>query len=96
MRILWLFFFTCFHFLLHAQQGIITGTVLDEKGKALENATVQLVAFTYTTNAVTSITDKNGFFNITNISFGYYRLRLSYVSLQTITIDSLFFTGRPF
>lgn len=74
---------------LWAQQGTITGTVVDEKGKALENATVQLTALSDSTNKRTVTTDKTGAFSIFDIPYGYYRLRLTYISLQPKTIDSL-------
>jgi len=91
MRISWLVFFLLTHFLLNAQQGTLTGTVTDEKGKALESATAQLISFTDSTNKLTTITDKSGSFTIYNIPFGYYRLRVSYISLQQLAIDSLYF-----
>ena len=81
MRISWLVFFLLTHFLLHAQQGTLTGTVTDEKGKALESATAQLISFTDSTHKLTTTTDKSGSFTIYNIPFGYYRLRVSYISL---------------
>ena len=46
MRILWLFFFVIVHTSLQAQNGTITGTVVDEKSKALESVTVELSSFT--------------------------------------------------
>lgn len=91
MRIGWLLFFTLFHFFVQAQNGTITGTVLDEKGKALENVTVQLILFADSTTKTTALTDKIGSFTITSIAYGYYKLRLSYVSLQPATIDSIYF-----
>jgi hypothetical protein len=91
MRIYWLLCFTLLNCFVQAQNGTLTGTVLDDKGKALENATIQLVSFSDSANKINSLTDKSGLFNIANIPFGYYKLRLSYISLQSTTIDSIYF-----
>jgi len=72
-------------------QGVIIGNILDEKKKALEGSTVQLVPFYDSLNKKTTTADKDGAFQIENISFGLYRLKISYVGLQTVTIDSIHF-----
>lgn len=69
--------------------GIVIGNVMDDKSKALEGATVQLVNLNDSLQASTVLTDKDGAFSLNHISFGYYRLRVSYVGLQPITIDSI-------
>jgi outer membrane receptor protein involved in Fe transport len=76
---------------VQAQTGTVTGTVWDEKGKALENATVQLLSAADSNYKKTTVTDKSGMFFISDIFFGYYKIRLSYVGLQSITVDSIFF-----
>jgi hypothetical protein len=76
--------------------GIIIGTALDEKSKALEGATVQLINFADSQNKKTVLTDKDGAFQISFISFGYYRLKISYVGLQTITLDSIHFRAERY
>jgi hypothetical protein len=76
--------------------GIITGNVLDEKNKALEGATVQLIPFTDSLRTKNTVTDRDGGFTIENISFGYYRLKLSYVGFQPVTIDSMHFRAERF
>lgn len=96
MRICWLLLCFFFYSALNAQQGTLTGTVLDEKGGALESTTAQLISFTDSTQKLTTTTDKSGSFTIYNIPYGYYRLRLSYISLQTKTIDSLYFREERF
>lgn len=73
-----------------AQQGTLSGSVLDEKGKALEGATVQLSSFD-STATLSAASDKSGAFAFAAIRFGYYRLRLSYSGLQPVLIDSLYF-----
>lgn len=91
MRLLWLLLFSCCIQSLHAQTGTLAGNVLDEKGKALENATAELSLLNDSTARQTTATDKNGAFAFQQISAGYYRLRVSYVSLQAAVIDSLYF-----
>ncbi len=91
MRICWLLLFFFSFTALNAQQGTLTGTVLDEKGAALESATAKLISFSDSTKRLSSTTDKSGSFTIYNIPYGYYRLRLTYISLQPKTIDSLHF-----
>lgn len=70
--------------------GIIIGSVLDEKSKALEGATVQLIRFEDSLPQQTILTDKDGAFDLQHIPFGYYKLKISYTGLQTVTLDSLF------
>src|SRR5881409_1259401 len=71
--------------------GILLGTVLDEKNKALENATVVLLSLQDSSAGMTILSDKNGAFRFSDIAFGYYRLRISYVGFQSLLIDSLHF-----
>jgi outer membrane receptor protein involved in Fe transport len=78
--------------LVQAQgSGIITGNVLDEKKKALEGATIQLSLMTDSLSTLSATTDKDGDFTITRIPFGLYRLRVTFVGLKPVTIDSLHF-----
>lgn len=76
--------------------GLITGNILDEKKKSLEGATVTLIPFSDTTRKTTSLTDADGSFTISGIQFGYHKLRVSYVGMQTITIDSIHFRADRF
>jgi hypothetical protein len=71
--------------------GIITGSVLDEKGKALDGATVQLISFKDSLNPRSFLTQQDGVFKISEIAFGYYRLRISYSGMQSLTLDSIHF-----
>ncbi|MFM2337439.1 MAG: hypothetical protein RL115_632, partial [Bacteroidota bacterium] len=41
-------------------QGILTGTILDDKKKAIENATVQLIAFTDSAKNKSTLTTQEG------------------------------------
>jgi hypothetical protein len=71
--------------------GILMGNVLDEKGNALELATIQLITSADSLQTRSVVTDKNGGFQISNIAFGYYRLKISYVGFQPLTLDSIYF-----
>lgn len=90
----WLVLF--FHFFINAfsqdkEAGILAGNIMDEKSKALDGATIQLISFTDTLNARSTSTDKTGQFSFSNIAFGYYKLTASFIGLQTLTIDSISF-----
>ncbi|HEX7844869.1 MAG TPA: TonB-dependent receptor, partial [Chitinophagaceae bacterium] len=71
--------------------GILVGNVMDEKSKALEGATIQLVSFTDTLHKRSVSTDKSGHFNFNEVPFGYYKLSISYIGLQSLTFDSIHF-----
>ncbi|MBI5857129.1 MAG: TonB-dependent receptor [Sphingobacteriales bacterium] len=76
--------------------GILSGNVMDEKKKALEAATVELISFKDSLQKQSKLTDKTGNFSISNIVFGYYKLRISYVGMQALTIDSIYFRTERF
>jgi len=76
--------------------GIITGNILDEKQKAVGDATVELQFLADTLTKKTTISDKNGNFTLSNIVFGWYRLKITYVGLQPLIIDSLHFRTERF
>ena len=80
----------------HTDPGIITGNVMDSTKKALQNTTVELIPFSDTVKSKTQLTDKNGNFLFSNISFGYYKLRFSYVGFQSLTLDSIYFRQERF
>src|SRR5262245_36968238 len=71
--------------------GILTGNVMDEKNKALEGATVQLIALPDSQNRKAVTADKYGQFTFSGIDFGYYKLSISFIGHQTLTIDSVYF-----
>lgn len=71
--------------------GIIIGNVMDEKKKALESATVQLINLKDTQRRKLTITDRDGGFQMVTIPFGYYSLKISYIGFNTLTIDSIYF-----
>src|SRR5262245_52222583 len=71
--------------------GILAGNVTDERRKALEGASSQLILVADSTKKQSVLTDKEGGFSFQNIAYGYYSLRISYVGLQSLTIDSINF-----
>jgi hypothetical protein len=75
----------------NAVLGILTANVMDEKKKALEGATVQLISLADTMNRLSETSDKTGQFTFTNVQFGYYKLSISYIGLQPLTLDSIWF-----
>src|SRR5262245_36507058 len=76
--------------------GIITATVMDENKKAMEGVTVSLMPTKDSMNKKSLLTDKNGSFTFVGIPFGYYRLRLSYVGMQSLVVDSIYFRPERF
>ena len=64
---------------------------MDDKKKALEGASVELISFKDSLSRQSKLTDKTGDFTFSNISFGYYKLRISYVGMQVLILDSINF-----
>lgn len=71
--------------------GIITGNVMDEKKKELEGATIEIISFKDSLQKRSALSDKTGNFSFSNLSFGLYKLRISYVGMQPLLIDSINF-----
>jgi hypothetical protein len=71
--------------------GILIGNVLDDKSKALASATVELSSLQHSDVNRAVVTDKDGAFRISNIPFGLYNLKISFVGFNTLTIDSINF-----
>jgi hypothetical protein len=73
-----------------ASPGIIAGNLLDEKSKAVSGATIELLALA-DTNLLrqTAASSTNGEFQFNNLSFGFYRLRVSYIGFKPIVVDSI-------
>ncbi|HEY0752006.1 MAG TPA: carboxypeptidase regulatory-like domain-containing protein, partial [Chitinophagaceae bacterium] len=75
--------------------GLITGSLIDEKRKPVEGATVQLIDLE--NNASKSVlSDKDGYFEIPNIPFGYKKLLITSISFQQLTIDSIYFRAERY
>src|SRR5690606_9967566 len=73
------------------QGGLLSGNVMDQNRKALQGATAELVSMEDTLSRQSVITDDNGEFYFSNIDYGYYGLRVSFVGLRVLIIDSLHF-----
>lgn len=71
--------------------GILSGNILSENKKAIEGATVILVSMDDSLFQRPARTDKDGLFEITSIPYGYYRLKISYVGMQNLSLDSIYF-----
>ncbi|MBL7741681.1 MAG: outer membrane beta-barrel protein [Chitinophagaceae bacterium] len=71
--------------------GILSGNVMDEKKKALEGASAEMISLADTTKIVSTLTDKEGGFFFQHIAYGHYRLKISYVGLQPLILDSIYF-----
>ena len=69
---------------------------MDERKKALEKITIILVPLNDSMNHLTTLTDNEGFFTFNKIPFGYYRLRISYTGMQSLTLDSIYFRKERF
>ena len=78
------------------EPGLVGGNVIEESKKAIEGVTVVLTSLKDTTKRRTIVTDQNGNFLFEKISFGYYRLRFSYVGMQNLVFDSLYFRQERF
>jgi len=63
------------------QKGVITGQVVDAQGAPLANVHVQLHG------AKSTKSDKNGFFRLSDINYGKYRLTLSSVGFANVSLD---------
>ncbi|MEO7924925.1 MAG: outer membrane beta-barrel protein [Chitinophagaceae bacterium] len=86
--------FACFS--QGSDPGLITGNILDDKKKAVEGASVEMISSKDSLLKKSTLTNKTGDFTFSNISFGYYKLRISYVGMQTLTIDSINFRAERF
>jgi hypothetical protein len=71
--------------------GILTGNIMDERKKALEGASSELILLTDSLKKQSVLTDKDGSFSFQDIAYGHYRLRITYVGLQPLIIDSIYF-----
>ncbi|HYE55853.1 MAG TPA: TonB-dependent receptor, partial [Chitinophagaceae bacterium] len=69
--------------------GIITGNILDEKSKAVRDATVELVPFADSTKKRSMVSDKDGGFSFANLPLDLYKLRITYIGFKPLTIDSI-------
>jgi hypothetical protein len=69
--------------------GIISGNLIDSSSqKAIQGASVQLTLIG-TNTKFNGISDKNGEFSFSGLSFGFYRLNISFVDHTLLRIDSI-------
>ncbi len=74
-----------------ANLGIIMGNVLDAKsGKALSFATIALAKLPDTAKNINTTADKNGAFEFTSLTFGYYRLTVNAMGFTKTNLDSIY------
>lgn len=94
LRFLFSFLFAFLLIISNAQKtnlgGIVMGNVIHAQNqKPIENATIKLTKLQDSLFFYTSITDKNGLFEIDKISFGWYTLTIKAIGFSSLTIDSL-------
>jgi Outer membrane protein beta-barrel family/CarboxypepD_reg-like domain len=95
LKIVAVIFFFFLPFINHAQKetvnpGIITGNLLNADGnKAIPSATIRLTNIADSLKVKNIVTDKNGSFLFTEIAYGWYRLKISAIGYNTLTIDSI-------
>lgn len=74
-----------------SQLGLIIGNVMDFKtGKALSYASVRLQLLSDTSSQFSKVADKNGSFEFSNLSLGYYRLIVNMIGFAETKIDSIY------
>ncbi|TDH27359.1 TonB-dependent receptor [Segetibacter sp. 3557_3] len=77
--------------------GVITGTLLeDESGKAIPDATISLSLMRDGSGKRSSVTDKNGSFELEALAFGLYRFTATSIGYATVTMDSIFIREERF
>ncbi len=99
MKYLSFFGFLLLSFQAYSQTGslgVLTGDVFDERKKALQGATIQLISLQDSGNKKSILTDKNGSFSFNNIPFGFHKIQISFVGFQSLTIDSVHFRAERF
>ncbi|HEX2846510.1 MAG TPA: outer membrane beta-barrel protein [Chitinophagaceae bacterium] len=70
-------------------QGLLTGNVMDERSKPVENATVELIPSRDTLAKKAQLSLADGSFIFRDLPFDYYQIRISYVGFQMLVIDSI-------
>lgn len=70
-------------------QGLLTGNVMDERSKPVENATVELIPSRDTLSKKAQLSLSDGSFIFHDLPFDYYQIRISYVGFQMLVIDSI-------
>lgn len=70
--------------------GTVTGNLVDkETGKPVADATVSLTSITDVSKGQSMASSPEGAFSFSNLSYGLYRLRVSVVGYNNLSIDSI-------
>ncbi len=72
-----------------AGQGVIIGTVVDDKGAEVEFANVQLLAFADSSAATGTLTAEDGTFRLESVQPGVYLLHISLIGYRSFTSDGI-------
>ena len=77
--------------------GIIIGSLVDaDNSKAIAGATVALVRFSDSSFTNTTATGKDGSFTFDDLPFGYYRLKVSVIGYNNLSLDSIYIRAERF
>ena len=80
-----------------AEKGIIRGKVIEEVGGlSIPYAVVSLFEATAEQPLFTTQTDENGYFKLTNLKIGSYKVRLSYVGYTNLFVNEVILTEKDF
>ncbi len=88
--VLILLIFFCVTNKTFADNAKIFGNVIDSvSNQTLEFVTVQVLSYTDTTYLNGTITDINGYFEVKNLEYGNYYVKLNYLGYNTFVIENL-------
>ena len=69
---------------------------MDPAKKALAGATVEIISLKDSLHKQAALTNITGDFSFINVSFGFHKLRFSFIGMQTLTMDSINFRTERF
>jgi hypothetical protein len=73
-----------------AAMGSVTGNLIEkETGKPVADATVSLISLTDVAKGQSVASSPEGVFSFNNLSYGLYRLRVSVIGYNNLSIDSI-------
>ncbi len=70
-------------------KGLLTGNLLDESGKPIAGATIILAHLSDTANSKAAISAADGSFQFSELSFAWYRIRISFIGYTALGLDSI-------
>lgn len=77
--------------------GIVMGSIVDAaKGDAVPFATIQLIRLGTDSLKKTTVSDKNGFFELSKLPMGYYSLSVHALGFAKTQLDSIFLRAERF